>query len=108
MQRADNHSPEPERPAVEPEIIPPGAEPRGPRGRRTIWISLDGKGQTARVSPPGLFALIVALLVAGLLVAAALVVLLGALLIWIPIVAGVVAVLVVSGLLRGYWRRLRG
>ena len=99
-----NNGDESERPRVEPEIIPPGR--RGPydrgyggppfgftpmRGTQRIYVG--------RIGPFG-FALI--LLIAGFLAAVLLLILIGAALIWIP----VVAVLVVIAGLAGLFRRL--
>ncbi len=95
---------EPERPRTEPEIIPPdrrgGANDRGPswpppygytqmRGTHRIYVS--------RIGPFG-FALI--MLIVGLLAAVLLLALIGAALIWIPVVAVLVIAAAISGLLR--------
>jgi hypothetical protein len=95
-----------ERPAAEPEIIPPG--------RNSAW---DGRsappggffgaryGQrvyVGRVGPLGL-ALVVALTI--LLVAAVLVFLIGALLVWIPVIALLLAAGIVLSWLRRYFMR---
>ena len=100
-----NNSDEPERPRVEPEIIPPDrgreAGSRGPawppppygftqtRGTHRIYVS--------RIGPFG-FALL--MLVVALLTAVMLLVLIGTALIWIPVVAVFVLVAAISGLFR--------
>jgi hypothetical protein len=94
-----NNPDEPERPRVEPEIIPPDRRqgsgwPRPPYGFEThgthrIYVS--------RIGPFG-FALI--MLVVGLLAALLLLILIGAALLWIPIVAAIVVVAALSGLFR--------
>ncbi len=96
---------EPERPRTEPEIIPPdrsgGPNDRGPpwpppshgytqmHGTHRIYVS--------RIGPLG-FALV--MLIVGLLAAVMLLALIGAALIWIPVVAVLVIVAAISGLLR--------
>ena len=96
---------EPERPRVEPEIIPPNRFNRSDRDGS--WPPSYGFSQmrgthrvyVGRIGPFG-SALI--MLIAGLLVAVLLLILIGAALIWIP----VVAVLVVIAGLAGLFRRL--
>jgi hypothetical protein len=89
------NSNEPERPRSEPEIIPPGRN-GGPRhgytqmhGTQRIYVS--------RIGPFG-FALL--MLVVGLLAAILLLALIGAALIWIPVVAVLVIIAAISGILR--------
>jgi hypothetical protein len=92
---------EPERPRVEPEIIPPD---RSGRGRGDDWPPPYGytargtqRVYVRRIGPVG-FALL--LLVVGLLAGVMLLVLIGAALIWIPVVAVLVIIAAISGLLR--------
>jgi hypothetical protein len=103
---ADNsagRSNEPERPRVEPEIIPPNRFDR--RDGDENWPPAHGYTQmrgthrvyVGRIGPFG-FALI--MLVAGLLVAVLLLILIGAALIWIPVVAVLVVIAAISGLFR--------
>ena len=103
-----NHSDEPERPRAEPEIIPPnrfGPNDRGRHDRAAGWPPPDGFTQmrgthrvyVSRIGPIG-FALL--LLVIGLFAGILLLALIGAALIWIPVVAVLVVVAAVSGLLR--------
>ncbi|MFZ1065675.1 MAG: hypothetical protein WCB50_14350 [Pseudolabrys sp.] len=71
-------------PRSEPEIIPPGAEPR----------------------PPQIpFSLILVILIVGLMSAALLVLLMGALLIALPAIIVLVTAALVVGLLRMYFQR---
>jgi hypothetical protein len=56
-----------------------------------------------RLGPFSTFLLIGAI---GLAAALLLIIILGAFLLWIPIVALVLAIAIISGLLRGYFRRL--
>jgi hypothetical protein len=96
-------------PGTDAEVIPPDrTDKRAARGKSGIWIFVErrGEGHHAYVAP-GPFAVILALLVFGILLTAALLFLLGTLLIWIPVLGVLVAVLLLSSLLRGYFRRLR-
>ncbi len=89
----------------EPEIIPPD-RPGGPRarGNSRIWISVtDASGQHT-YKPPGPFAVLAMVVVAILAAALILMLVLGALLIWIPVVAIVLAGFLVVGFVRGYFR----
>lgn len=99
-----NNSNEPELPRVEPEIIPP--DRRGPNDRGRGWAPPPyGFSQTrgtqriyvGRIGPFG-FALI--MLVVGLLAVIMLLVLIGAALIWIPVVAVLIVIAAISGLIR--------
>ncbi len=103
-----NHGNELERPRVEPEIIPPnrfGARDRGRHDRAGGWPPPYGFTQmrgthrvyVSRIGPFG-FALI--MLIAGLFAAVLLLILIGAALIWIPVVAVLVVIAAVSGLIR--------
>ena len=93
-----------ETPRSEPEIIPPGAS--GPRTRpqpRILFSVTDGEGRPF-VKPPGPFT-IAAILVGAILVAALILLLvLGALLVWVPIIAIALAGAVLIGFLRGKFR----
>jgi hypothetical protein len=95
----------PDRPRSEPEIIPPQRNRAGADPQSHIWVSVDEQGGTQRIylARPGPFAIIAALAVIGLVVAAIVLVLLGAMLIWIPVVIFIISAL----LLRHYWHRLQ-
>jgi hypothetical protein len=82
----------PERPRVEPEIIPPG-DPR------TRW---EGYGATHRiyVARLGPFGFAMVALAIAFLAAVVLLLLLGAFLIWIPLAGLLLAIAVISSLLR--------
>jgi hypothetical protein len=97
-----NDTNEPERPRVEPEIIPPsrrGPYDRGDGGPPFGFTQMRGTQRiyVGRIGPFG-FALI--LLIAGFLAAVLLLILIGAALIWIPVVAALVIIAAISGLLR--------
>ncbi|MBO0758548.1 MAG: hypothetical protein J2P54_22080 [Bradyrhizobiaceae bacterium] len=95
-----------EQPRSEPEIIPPGSSDGWQRGRsRPYFRTGEGTNRiyVTRLGPFSTF-----LLVAAIAVVAALlfIVLLGAFLVWIPIIGLVLAIAIITGLLRGYFRRL--
>jgi hypothetical protein len=104
---ADNsagNSDEPERPRVEPEIIPPNHF--GRRERQGAWppppygfTQMHGTQRVyvGRIGPFG-FALI--MLIVGFLAAVLLLILIGAALIWIPVVAVLVVIAAISGVFR--------
>ena len=87
-------------PEFEPEIIPPG-------DARARWQgSFDGRAtQRIYVARLGPFGFAMVALAIAFLAAVILVVLLGAFLIWIPIAGLLLAIAVVSSLLRGRWQR---
>ena len=85
--------PQGKEPRSEPEIIPPGHAERGSERVRVY------------IAKPGPLGTILVILIVGLLSAALLVLLLGALLIWLPVVVLFVTGAIVVGLLRVYFRR---
>lgn len=96
----------PENPRSEPEILPPErARGRGPRPYVWIWTA-DGSG-APRMTAPGVFAILLAFAFAGLVATVILLVALGAVLFWVPVIILVMSALVLSALFRQYWRRFR-
>jgi hypothetical protein len=87
-----------ERPRSEPEIIPPG----DPRVR---WESSFQGTQRVYVARLGPFGLVMVVLAVAFLAAVILLLLLGAFLIWIPLAGLILAIAVISSMLRGSWRR---
>ncbi len=89
----------PEKPRLEPEIIPPERSPR-----RSAWRAQQygDSGGTHRiyVTRLGPFGGVLLMLAIAILAAVILFAFLGALLIWIPVVALIVVVAALSGLLR--------
>jgi hypothetical protein len=79
----------PRRPAVEPEIIPPERPDSFGWPRSRVHVS-TGPRHTIYVSPLGPIGVALILLVLGLIAAALLLVLVGAVLIWIPLLVGLV------------------
>ena len=90
-----DHPRPPERPKVEPEIIPPGERGPSPRGASWMWVSSGrGPGRTVKFETRGPLALAMALLMLGLGSAVVLAILLGLVLLWIPVsIAIAVAIL---------------
>ena len=80
---------QPERPAVEPEIIPPDRPQSSGWPRSRIHVS-TGTQHTIYISPLGPIGVALILLVLGLIAAVFLVVVVGAVLIWLPLLAGLV------------------
>jgi hypothetical protein len=96
-----NHQPSPEI-----EIITPDkADPSSARDSASIFVSLGGGRANAHFASP------LALVFAGLIVAAMaalfVVAVLGTLLIWLPLIASFVALMAISGVVRRYFRRPR-
>jgi hypothetical protein len=94
----DNRS-APERPRAEPEIIPPDRNPGRSAWRRSAFPDIGGTQRiyVTRVGPFGGILLLLALFV---LVAVTLLIVLGALIVWIPIIGLIVLVAALSGFLR--------
>jgi|SRR6266481_7219414 len=98
-----------EKPRAEPEIIPPGGDDRESESSAVhIRVFVDGGGiRNIHVSRLGPLGILVLALMIGILLAIMLVLVLGAFLIWIPLVVLVVAAAIISGLLRAYFRQPR-
>jgi hypothetical protein len=89
------------------EIIPPARNDRQSQsGTARIRVFADGDGvrqvYVARLGPWGVLLLALAI---GILFAVILVLVVGAFLIWIPFVGLLIVTVIISGLLRGYFRR---
>ena len=99
----------PERPRVEPEIIPPVRDGRAPRGPAGIWLRIDERDGVRRVfiARPSLLSIVLGLLIIGLIAAVIFLVLAGIVLVWIPILIGGIILALLSGATRHYWRRLQ-
>jgi hypothetical protein len=98
---------QPERPRAEPEIIPPDhAGGRGNSPWQQTWQTSWGQDDTRRTQrvfvmrPPSPLGFAVLMLVLALIVVAIFVTIIGAFLIWIPVVALFVAVAAVYRFLR--------
>lgn len=105
--------PDEEEPRREPEIIPPDRRRgRSARDRSGIWASIDG-GSARRSSSriylvrPGPLAMLLAVLALAALAALTLVVLIGVFLVWVPALVLLAAAIMLSGLVRGRFRRPR-
>lgn len=95
----------PERPRYEPEIIPPG-QTHDPMGTR-VFIDQNTTEHVfvGKVGPLGLFLMALAI---GAVIAVVLVLLLGAFLLWIPVVGLLIAAGLVAGVLRPLFSRNGG
>jgi hypothetical protein len=98
-----------EKPRSEPEIIPPDSGDRQSRSSAAgIRVFLDDSVvrhiYVARLGPLGM---VVLPLMVGILFAITLVLVLGAFLIWIPLIGLLVAAAIISSLLRAYFRQPR-
>ena len=98
-----------EKPRSEPEIIPPDRGDRQSRSSEAgIRVFLNEGGvrhiYVARLGPLGMAVLA---LMIGILLAITLVFVLGAFLIWIPLIGLLVAAAIISSLLRAYFRQPR-
>jgi len=91
------------------EIIPPSEqERRQADGRSRVWIwADDARGARVYFKQPGPFTVLLTFLALAGLVGAGLVVFLGLFLLWLPLLGAVLAVAIVSGMLRGHRRHLR-
>jgi hypothetical protein len=99
----------PEYPHSEPEIIPPerAGGRAGSRSHVWIWVAdRDGMRRTA-VPVPGLFAILLAFAFAGLVAAVILLVALGAVLFWVPVIILIMGALLLTAAVRQYWRRFQ-
>jgi len=105
---------EPEKPRSEPEIIPPDRDEaawteaihKGQPSDFFIAFDEDGRTRYTRFKPPSPFTIWLVLIVIGLVGAAVLMLALGFVLFLIPVVAVVIAGLVLSGQIRAWWRKL--
>lgn len=96
-----------EQPRHEPEIIPPGRN--GAQAEASaVWIRIEERDGVRRLylKRPGPLSIALALLLAGLVAAVVLVLLAGIVLIWIPVVVGVILLALLSASLRRHWRQL--
>jgi hypothetical protein len=91
-----------ESPRAEPEIIPPGQNYDPERGQSYIDPMTGERIYVAKIGPFGLF--LIALGV-GLVFVAILVFLVGAFLLWIPVVGLLIAAGLVAGVLRPYLQK---
>jgi hypothetical protein len=98
-----HYSDRPERPRLEPEIIPPAHGRREPGWQYDVWEPYaPSAGATHRlyVAKFGPFGLAMLMLILGFVAAVILLAVVGAILVWIPILALLVAAGVVFRLLR--------
>jgi len=103
-----NHEP-PERPRSEPEIIPPDRGGRREDSQSHIWVWVaDREGmRRANVTLPGPFTIFLTLALVALVTGVIVLVVLGAVLIWLPIFVLAVGALLLAAAARQYWWRFR-
>jgi hypothetical protein len=101
---------EPERPRVEPEVIAPGENFRPRGGRDNVFMQFESLGGVHRIfiARPGWPAIIAALLIIGLFAAIVFIVLAGIVVLWIPIVVLGIFAAIVPATARIYWSRIKG
>jgi hypothetical protein len=98
-----HYSDRPERPRLEPEIIPPARSRREPGWQHDVWEPYGpNAGTTHRlyVGKLGPFGLAMLMLIIGFVAGVILLAVVGALLVWIPILALLVSAGVIYRLLR--------
>jgi len=98
-----HHSNRPERPRLEPEIIPPARGRREPGWQYDVWEPYaPSASATHRIyfAKSGPFGLAMLMLIIGFLAGVILLAVVGALLVWIPILALLVSAGVIYRLLR--------
>jgi hypothetical protein len=104
---------EPTRPRAEPEIIPPDRSwrpnrTRPSRAESNLWASVESQeGARVYVAKPGPLGMILAALAIGAVLGITLLALLGAFLFSLPVIGAIVAALILSTLIRRYFRALR-
>ena len=105
MTTPDDRRP-PERPRSEPEIIPPDRG-GGPKPDVFVWVA-DGEGvRRATLTLPGPLTIFLVLALIALVAGVVLIVVLGAVLLWIPVVILMFGALLLAAAVRQYWERLR-
>src|SRR5262245_59326701 len=102
-QRPDRPTSPPERPRVEPEIIPPGGAGGSPRRETSaVWISIGPDGaHRVQIGKPGFLSVVMLALVIAFVIAAAVFLLFGAVLVLVP----VVPLLLGAGVVAGLWQK---
>ena len=95
-------NPQGEEPRAEPEIIPPRAPLRPSRMNSFTYSHFAQRIYIANIGP---FGIILVALAIGIVSAVILVLLLGAILIWIPVIGLLVAAAMISRVLRSHFRR---
>jgi len=93
----------PERPRLEPEIIPPARGRREPGWQHDVWPPHASAGHSTHrlyVGRLGPFGLAILMLMIGIVAAVILLAVVGAILVWIPILALLLAAGVIFRLLR--------
>ena len=92
-----------EKPRSEPEIIPPNDAGHGRDQRRAFSGRGTERVYVANIGPLGVF---LAMLIAGIVFVLFVTLLLGAFLIWLPLLIAFVVGAAIAGFLRAYFRRV--
>ncbi|MEA2989555.1 MAG: hypothetical protein QOG83_2266 [Alphaproteobacteria bacterium] len=98
---------EPDYPRSRPEIIPSERGGAGPKSHIWIWTADRDGARRVVLNTPGPFTILLALALAGLVVAVILIVALGAILLWIPFLILAIGGLLLATGARQYWQRLQ-
>ena len=99
----------PERPRSEPEIIPPGRHGGRSGSQSHVWVWVaDREGmRQANVRLPGPFTIGLALALVAMVAGLIVILVLGAVIIWIPVFVLAIVGLLVAAAARQYWWRFR-
>jgi hypothetical protein len=102
----ENHSDHVERPRSEPEIIPPG---RGDDRHGRVGTRYEDAYGVHRIyiARPGLSSILLGLFIVGAIVSLGILILVGVLLLWLPIVVAGILLALFYGPVRDRWYRLR-
>lgn len=104
---------EPTRPRFEPEIIPPDRSQRQDRDRSrratsNLWASMESEeGPRVYVAKPGPLGTILVAVAIGIILGMTLLALLGVFLFSLPVVGAIICALILSSVIRRYFRVLR-
>jgi hypothetical protein len=99
----------PERPRSEPEIIPPGRQGgrRGSQSHVWVWMA-DREGmREANVRLPGPLTIFLALALVAMVTGLIMILVLGAVIIWVPVFVLAIVGLLIAAAARQYWWRFR-
>ena len=109
MTRSDQGGRPPERPRSEPEIIPPGRSGGRDDSQSHIWVwAADREGmRRANVTLPGPFTIFLALALVAMVAGLIVILVLGAVIIWVPIFVLAICGLLIAAAVRQYWWRFR-
>jgi hypothetical protein len=99
-----------DRPRSEPEIIPPDRRGGGHRDSQShvwVWVADRDGMRRANVTLPGPFTIFLALALVAMVAGLIVILVLGAVIIWIPIFVLAIVGLLIAAAARQYWWRFR-